>query len=41
MRRMSRKTAGIGIVVLALALGGFVAACGDGDDVASPSETAP
>ena len=32
MRRISRKIAGIGIVVLALALIGFVAACGDGDN---------
>ena len=40
MRRISRKIAGIGIVVLALALIGFVAACGDGDNgTASPTDT--
>ncbi len=39
MNRTSRKIAGIGIVVLALALSGFAAACGGGDDAASPSDT--
>lgn len=39
MRRISRKIAGIGIVVLALALMGFVAACGDGDGTAPPTDT--
>ena len=39
MRRTSRKIAGIGIVVLALALVGFAAACGDGDGTASPTDT--
>ena len=33
------KIAGIGIVVLALALVGFAAACSDGDGTASPTDT--
>lgn len=39
MRRISGKIAGIGIVVLALALVGLVAACGNGDGTASPTDT--
>lgn len=39
MRRTSRKIAGIGIVVLTLALVGFVAACGDGGGTSSPTDT--
>jgi hypothetical protein len=39
MKRTFVKAAGIGIVVLALALVGFVAACGEGDGTASPTDT--
>ncbi len=41
MRRTSGKIVGISIVVLALALVGFAAACGDGDDAGSPTDTPP
>ena len=41
MRRTSRNIAGIGFGVLALALVGFVAACGGGDGTASPTDTRP
>lgn len=39
MRRTFGKIAGIGVVVLALALVGFAAACSDGDGTASPTGT--
>ena len=39
MRRTFGKIAGIGVVVLALALVGFAAACSDGDGTASPTDT--
>ncbi len=39
MNRTTRKIAVIGIAVIALALVGFAAACGDGDDAASPTDT--
>ena len=39
MKRTSRKIAGIGILVLALALVGFATACGGGDDAPSATDT--
>jgi len=39
MKRTSRKIAAIGVAVLALALVGFAAACGGGDDTASATDT--